>query len=74
MGSWTEASLQRRDSLGTNIRLRWEYQPGSELFVVCNDARSTAGPRVAALEVVALMARISVHWPDGAGFVAKEQR
>ena len=28
-------------SLGTNVRLRWEYQPGSELFVVYNDARNT---------------------------------
>ena len=30
------------DSLGTNVRLRWEYQPGSELFVVYNDQRDTA--------------------------------
>jgi hypothetical protein len=22
------------DTLGTNLRLRWEYSPGSELFVV----------------------------------------
>ena len=29
-------------SLGTNLRLRWEYQPGSELFVVYNDTRNTA--------------------------------
>ena len=29
------------DSLGTNIRFRWEYQPGSELFVVYNDQRDT---------------------------------
>ena len=28
-------------SLGTNLRLRWEYQPGSELFVVYNDTRNT---------------------------------
>ena len=25
------------DSLGANLRLRWEYQPGSELFVVRNE-------------------------------------
>jgi len=25
----------------TNVRLRWEYQPGSELFVVYNDHRDT---------------------------------
>ena len=29
------------DSLNTNVRLRWEYQPGSELFVVYNDVRDT---------------------------------
>jgi hypothetical protein len=28
-------------SLGANIRFRWEYQPGSELFVVYNDERDT---------------------------------
>ena len=30
-----------RDSFSTNLRLRWEYQPGSELFVVYNDQRDT---------------------------------
>jgi hypothetical protein len=29
------------DSLSTNARLRWEYQPGSELFVVYSDGRTT---------------------------------
>ena len=29
------------DALGTNLRLRWEYRPGSELFVVYNDQRDT---------------------------------
>ena len=29
------------DSLGTNIRFRWEYQPGSELFLVYTDERDT---------------------------------
>ena len=27
--------------MSTNVRLRWEYQPGSELFVVYNDQRDT---------------------------------
>ncbi len=27
--------------LSTNVRLRWEYQPGSELFIVYNDQRDT---------------------------------
>ena len=30
-----------RAVLSTNVRLRWEYQPGSELFVVYNDQRDT---------------------------------
>ena len=29
------------NSLNSNLRLRWEYQPGSELFVVYNDVRDT---------------------------------
>ena len=33
------------DSVGTNVRLRWEYQPGSELFVVYNEARDTLAPQ-----------------------------
>ena len=27
--------------LSTNVRLRWEYEPGSELFIVYNDQRDT---------------------------------
>ncbi len=38
------------DSLGTNIRLRWEYQPGSELFVVYTDERDTLVRRFPGLE------------------------
>lgn len=29
------------DSLSSNLRLRWEYTPGSELFVVYTDDRNT---------------------------------
>ena len=29
-------------ALSTNFRLRWEYQPGSELFVVYTDGHDTA--------------------------------
>ena len=29
------------ETLSTNLRLRWEYRPGSELFVVYNDQRDT---------------------------------
>jgi hypothetical protein len=28
-------------SFSTNLRLRWEYLPGSELFVVYNEGRDT---------------------------------
>ena len=31
-------------SLSTNLRLRWEYHPGSELFVVYTEGRSTLPP------------------------------
>ena len=30
------------ESISANLRLRWEYQPGSELFVVYNDQRDVA--------------------------------
>lgn len=29
------------DTLSSNLRLRWEYQAGSELFVVYTDERDT---------------------------------
>ena len=38
------------DSLGANLRLRWEYQPGSELFVVYNEQRDTRISGYPALE------------------------
>ncbi len=31
-------------TMSTNARFRWEYQPGSELFVVYSDGRNTVGP------------------------------
>jgi hypothetical protein len=31
----------RTDSVATNARFRWEYRPGSELFVVYSDGRDT---------------------------------
>jgi hypothetical protein len=33
------------NALSTNLRFRWEYQPGSELFVVFFEGRSTEPPR-----------------------------
>jgi len=32
----------RTDSVSTNARFRWEYRPGSELFVVYTDERDTS--------------------------------
>ncbi len=37
------------NSITTNVRLRWEYQPGSELFVVYNEQRDTRAPQFPAL-------------------------
>ena len=34
------------NSVSSNVRLRWEYQPGSELFVVYNEQRDTLAPAV----------------------------
>ena len=31
----------RTDSVATNARFRWEYKPGSELFIVYSDGRTT---------------------------------
>ena len=43
---FTSALLQYNSetrALSANVRLRWEYRPGSELFVVYNDERNTLG-------------------------------
>ena len=37
------------NAVSTNARLRWEYQAGSELFVVYNEERNTLTPRFPAL-------------------------
>ena len=48
------------DSLSTNVRLRWEYQPGSELFVVYNEQRDTLAPtRFPELENRAFIVKIN---------------
>ena len=49
---FVSALVQYNSSLNTlesNIRWRWEYQPGSDLYVVYTDARDTFGPRSSAL-------------------------
>ena len=47
------------DSIGANIRLRWEYLPGSELFVVYNEQRDTLDPGYPALENRAFVIKIN---------------
>ena len=46
-------------SLSTNIRFRWEYQPGSELFVVYNEERDTLAPHYPDLQNRALIVKIN---------------
>jgi len=47
------------DSLGTNVRFRWEYQPGSELFVVYTDERDTLTPSFPTLENRAFVIKLT---------------
>ena len=46
-------------SLGANVRFRWEYQPGSELFVVYNEQRDTLTPRYPELQNRAFVVKIN---------------
>jgi hypothetical protein len=47
------------DVVSTNLRLRWEYRPGSELFVVYNDERDTAVTRFSVLRNRAFVVKIN---------------
>ena len=47
------------DTLGTNLRLRWEYQSGSELFIVYNEQRDTLTQRFPGLENRAVVVKIN---------------
>ena len=49
------------DALSTNLRLRWEYLPGSELFVVYNEQRDTLASRFPELENRALVIKINFN-------------
>jgi hypothetical protein len=46
-------------ALSANVRLRWEYQPGSELFVVYNDQRDTRGRGVPELTTRAFVVKFN---------------
>ena len=47
------------NALSTNIRLRWEYQPGSEVFIVYTDQRDTLAPQFPVLENRAIVIKIN---------------
>jgi len=47
------------ESLSANVRFRWEYQPGSELFVVYNDERDTRGRGVPELTTRAFVVKFN---------------
>ncbi len=49
----------RTNSVSTNARLRWEYSPGSELFVVYNEQRDTLGDRFADLVNRAFIVKVN---------------
>jgi uncharacterized protein DUF5916 len=46
-------------SLSTNLRFRWEYRPGSELFVVYSEGRSTLPPHGTDLDSRGLAIKIN---------------
>ena len=48
-----------RNSLGANVRFRWEYQSGSELFVVYNEQHDTLTPHVPELENRAFIIKVN---------------
>ncbi len=59
---FTSALLQYNSAgsaVAANIRFRWEYQPGSELFVVYNEQRDTLGPQFPELENRAFIVKIT---------------
>jgi hypothetical protein len=59
---FTSALLQYSSSQKTvsvNARLRWEYQPGSELFVVYNEERDTLAPTFPATMNRALIVKVN---------------
>jgi hypothetical protein len=46
-------------NLSANVRFRWEYRPGSELFVVYNEERDTAASAFPDLRNRALILKIN---------------
>jgi len=59
---FTSALLQYNSSshsISANVRLRWEYRPGSEFFVVYNEDRDTLARRFPELSGRALIVKIN---------------
>ncbi len=49
----------RDDIFSSNLRFRWEYRPGSELFIVLTDERNTASGATAGLNSRAFVIKIN---------------
>jgi hypothetical protein len=47
------------NNASANVRLRWEYQPGSELFIVYNEQRDTLARRFPMLENRAFIVKVN---------------
>jgi hypothetical protein len=47
------------NSFSTNVRLRWEYRPGSELFVVLTEGRNTLGAGYPTLDTRGFVVKIN---------------
>ena len=47
------------NSVSNNVRFRWEYRPGSELFLVYNDQRDTLAVRFPALANRAFIVKVN---------------
>ncbi len=46
-------------TLSSNVRLRWEYRPGSDLFVVYSDGHEVVSPRPVALQSRAFVVKMT---------------
>jgi hypothetical protein len=49
----------RTDAVSTNARFRWEYQPGSELFIVYSDGRTTLARGIPDLQNRSFVAKVT---------------
>jgi hypothetical protein len=47
------------DAVSANVRLRWEYRPGSELFIVLNEQRDTLATRFPDLQNRSIIVKVN---------------